>query len=56
MPTYYVGDMPFSSDLYHHGITGQKWGIRRFQNSDGSLTPDGRGSIKLWEPDSGRKV
>ena len=28
--------------LYHHGILGQKWGIRRFQNSDGSLTPAGK--------------
>ena len=27
--------------LCHHGIKGQKWGIRRFQNEDGSLTPEG---------------
>ena len=26
-------------ELYHHGIKGQRWGIRRFQNEDGSLTP-----------------
>lgn len=32
----------YSSELYHHGILGQKWGIRRFQNPDGSLTPEGR--------------
>jgi len=30
------------SDLRHHGIKGQKWGVRRFQNSDGSLTAAGR--------------
>ena len=30
------------SELYHHGIKGQKWGERRFQNEDGSLTNAGR--------------
>lgn len=28
--------------LEHHGILGQKWGIRRFQNKDGSLTSQGK--------------
>lgn len=28
--------------LCHHGIKGQKWGIRRYQNEDGSLTVEGR--------------
>ena len=29
------------NELYHHGIRGQKWGVRRFQNADGSLTSAG---------------
>lgn len=32
----------YGNELYHHGIKGQKWGERRYQNSDGSLTPEGR--------------
>lgn len=28
--------------LYHFGIKGMKWGIRRYQNKDGSLTPQGK--------------
>ena len=32
----------FKNELYHHGILGMKWGIRRYQNKDGSLTPAGK--------------
>lgn len=28
--------------LAHHGVKGQKWGVRRYQNSDGTLTSDGK--------------
>ena len=29
-------------ELYHHGIKGQKWGVRRYQNEDGTLTDEGK--------------
>lgn len=32
----------FTNELYHHGILGQKWGVRRYQNSDGSYTEAGK--------------
>ena len=35
--------------LIHHGIKGQKWGIRRFQNKDGSLTPAGKKRVAKLE-------
>ena len=39
---YRIDELICSSELYHHGIKGQKWGRRRFQNEDGSLTPAGK--------------
>ena len=30
------------NSIYHHGVKGMKWGVRRYQNEDGTLTPEGR--------------
>lgn len=46
--------------LQHHGIPGQKWGVRRFQNPDGSLTPRGQARVdkkdNKWAATKGEKI
>ncbi len=49
--TYYGVVILGSNELYHHGIKGMKWGVRRYQNSDGSLTAAGQ---KRYLTDDGR--
>ena len=33
-------------ELYHYGVKGMKWGIRRYHNKDGSLTPEGKKRVQ----------
>ena len=49
-----------SDFLCHHGIKGQKWGERRFQNEDGTLTPEGKQRykkyLKTYGEDTARRI
>lgn len=44
------------NELMHYGIKGQKWGVRRFQNEDGTLTPAGRKKYKLEIKEENKKA
>lgn len=41
--------MVYESELYHHGILGMKWGVRRYQNKDGSLTAEGKKHLDAYK-------
>ena len=45
-----------NDELMHYGIKGQKWGERRFQNEDGTLTPAGRKKYKLEIKEENKKA
>ena len=48
---YYLinGELCNRDELEHHGVRGMKWGVRRYQNPDGSLTAAGKRRIRRQE-------
>lgn len=45
----------YHNELEHHGILGMRWGVRRFQNADGTLTPAGRRRLEKRDAKWARK-
>lgn len=49
-------EIAYEDALEHHGIKGQRWGVRRFQNTDGSLTAAGKKRRSLGQVIRDRQV
>jgi chromosome segregation ATPase len=48
--------MMYETELYHHGIRGQRWGVRRWQNTDGSLKSGGAAHYQKQAEKLGKKI
>lgn len=51
---HYYAIVRTNDSLSHHGIEGQKWGIRRFQNKDGTLTAEGKERYRINKVNDGK--
>lgn len=49
-------EINYRDSLYHHGIKGQKWGVRRYQNEDGSYTDAGRARYGIGDLIRDRRI
>lgn len=55
---YYIvaGQICTFDDLYHHGVKGMKWGVRRYRNKDGSLTAAGKKRLSDYKDRELQKI
>lgn len=56
MALRHYGYFDTSEELMHYGVAGQKWGVRRYQNEDGTLTAEGRSRLEALQKYRGRGV